>query len=97
MGAWVPCERYAGNVGKSVEHVGNRNWKGLAKVDDHPHVQVGHQVVGNEEKRVDVYRAKIKEDFDGAVFGSKVPKDPPVRGLVGEARIDLKEGATPVR
>jgi len=57
----------------------------------------GHQVVGDEEKRVEVYRAKIKEDFDGAVFGSKVPKDPPVRGLFGEARIDLKEGATPVR
>ena len=56
----------------------------------------GHQSEG-EEQRVEACRQKVKEDYEGAVFGSKVPKDPHKRGLFGEARIDLKEGATPVR
>ena len=56
-----------------------------------------HQNEGEEQKMAEVYRQKLKEDYDGAVFGSKVPKDPPLRGTFGEARIDLKEGAVPVR
>ena len=51
----------------------------------------------DDEGKVEEYRKKIHEDFDGTVLGSKVPRDPPIRGLFGEARIDLVDGATPVR
>ena len=40
----------------------------------------GHQSEG-EEQRVEAYRQKVKEDYEGAVFGSKVPKDPLKRSL----------------
>jgi len=51
----------------------------------------------DEEGKCEVYRNKIQEEYDGCVLGSKVPRDPPIRGLFGEARIDLIEGAVPVR
>ena len=68
------------------------------EVDHHQHVQVGRWAPSGwpGDKRVEALREAIKKDFGGAFFGPKVPQDPHVRGHFGEARIDLKEGATPV-
>jgi hypothetical protein len=57
----------------------------------------GNKVEKEEDERIQGYSQKILEEYSGGVLSSKVPKDPPVRGLFGEARIDLIDGAIPVR
>jgi len=41
--------------------------------------------------------AKILEDFGDSVFSTKVPKERPIRGPFGEATIEIKPGAQPVK
>ena len=50
-----------------------------------------------EDHRVEEYRAKIHQKYDGIVLKEEVDPDPPVRGPYGEAKILLKEGAVPQR
>ncbi len=42
-----------------------------------------------EEKRIEEFRRKIHEIYDGTALGTTVPKDPPGRGPFGEAFIPL--------
>ena len=39
----------------------------------------------------------ILKEYDGTVFGTKTPGCPPVRGPFGEAEINLKPGAVPIK
>ena len=50
-----------------------------------------------EEERIEGFRKRIHETYDGTALGSTVPKNPPKRGPFGEAFIPLKEGAIPTR
>ena len=51
----------------------------------------------SNEERLEKYRDKIHEDFDGKVLRDEVIPDPPVRGPYGYAKILLKDGAIPQR
>ena len=55
------------------------------------------QAVGAEDPRIQAFRDKIHQDFDGVVFDSEVMPDSPVRGPYGFAYIPLVDNAVPTR
>ena len=56
-----------------------------------------HQGQVEEDPRVEQFRAKIHEDYDGTVLRTDVLPDPPVRGPYGYAYIPLVDKAVPTR
>ena len=76
----------------------------MARKEDAFRVQ-GIQVVKGSVEARDPYeedealerRARLLQDFAGTVFGTETPSDPPIRGPYGEAVIQLKPGAIPVK
>ena len=50
-----------------------------------------------KDPRVEDFRKKIHDDYDGVVLRDEVISDPPVRGDYGNAYIPLKDGAVPQR
>ena len=61
---------------------------------------VGSVVVAGDPiqgANVDVLRQKLKADYTTSVFSPVVPRERPVRGPFGEATIELKPGATPLK
>jgi hypothetical protein len=54
-----------------------------------------HEAEGVEDPRVEEFRHKIHDMYDGVVLCKEVKPDPPVRGLYGYASIPLKENAVP--
>ena len=67
---------------------------------DEAKAMVGSVVVAGDPmdgERVKELRRKIKEDYASSVFSTVIPKERPVRGPDGEATIELRPGATPVK
>ena len=60
-------------------------------------VIVSNESVEVEDPRIEGFRVKIHEDYDGVVLCKEVIPNPPVRGDNGYATIPLKEGAVPTR
>ena len=56
-----------------------------------------HQGAAGEDPRIQAFRTKIHEDYDGVVMCSDVTPDPPVRGPYGYAYIPLVDKAVPTR
>ena len=54
----------------------------------------GHPIQG---VNVDVLRQKLKADYTTSVFSPEAPRERPIRGPFGEATIELKPGATPLK
>ena len=50
-----------------------------------------------EGEDVEQVRQKLLSDFASTVFTTKAPKTRPVRGPYGEATIEIKPGAQPVK
>ena len=50
-----------------------------------------------DRNRIEDYRKKIHDDFDGTALRGEIEPDPPVRGLFGYAYIPLRENAEPTR
>ena len=58
---------------------------------------VTRQAGEQEEERVEEFRRKVMEEYQGTVLTSILSKDPPKRGPYGHAKSTLKDGAIPMR
>lgn len=50
-----------------------------------------------EDDQVIALRTQLLQDFAGTMFATETLGDPPIRGPYGEAVIQLKKGAIPVK